>query len=167
MLVSTMQAVFHVISEPSPFKLLFQRIVVYSPQIVENYQLQSGEGLSVFFVVIWLLGDLCNLAGALMAGLLPTVILLAIYVSRGRPFFHKIPTESDFRVLFTRASIRCVISSFCLRFTGTDGNMAFGLRATFPEVLSPTHRVHESPCSEIKLFITNLLPCPDKLSNTH
>ena len=56
------------------------RIVVYSPQIVENYRLKSGEGLSVLFVVIWLLGDLCNLIGAVMAGLLPTVIILAIYV---------------------------------------------------------------------------------------
>ncbi|TDL23288.1 PQ-loop-domain-containing protein [Rickenella mellea] len=54
-------------------------IVVYTPQIYENYKLKSGEGLSVFFVVIWLLGDLCNLAGAVMAGLLPTMIILAIY----------------------------------------------------------------------------------------
>lgn len=43
---------------------LAERIVVYSPQIVENYKLKSGEGLSVPFVVIWLLGDLCNLIGA-------------------------------------------------------------------------------------------------------
>lgn len=42
------------------------RIVVYSPQIWENYQLQSGEGLSVAFVVVWLLGDLCNFVGALL-----------------------------------------------------------------------------------------------------
>lgn len=42
---------------------------MYSPQIVENYTLQSGEGLSVIFVVTWLLGDLCNLVGAGMAGL--------------------------------------------------------------------------------------------------
>ncbi|KAG8996472.1 hypothetical protein FRB94_008268 [Tulasnella sp. JGI-2019a] len=54
-------------------------IIVYSPQIFENYSLQSGEGLSVSFVVIWLLGDLSNLLGASMAGLLPTVILLAVY----------------------------------------------------------------------------------------
>ncbi|PAV17126.1 PQ-loop-domain-containing [Pyrrhoderma noxium] len=54
-------------------------IVVYSPQIVENYQLKSGEGLSVLFVLIWLLGDLCNLIGACMAGLQATVIILAIY----------------------------------------------------------------------------------------
>ena len=54
---------------------------MYSPQIYENYTLQSGEGLSVFFVIIWLLGDLCNLIGATMAGLQSTVIILAVYVS--------------------------------------------------------------------------------------
>jgi len=56
-------------------------IVVYSPQILENYHLQSGEGLSVFFVLIWLVGDLTNLFGALLAGLLPTIIILAAYYS--------------------------------------------------------------------------------------
>lgn len=55
--------------------------MVYSPQLYENYTLQSGEGVSVLFVIIWLLGDLTNLAGALLGGLLPTVILLALYVS--------------------------------------------------------------------------------------
>ncbi|KAJ8691756.1 putative vacuolar membrane transporter for cationic amino acids [Pleurotus ostreatus] len=54
-------------------------IVVYSPQIYENYSLQSGEGLSVAFVVVWLLGDLCNLVGSAVAGLLPTVIIVAAY----------------------------------------------------------------------------------------
>ena len=60
---------------------LATRIVVYSPQVYENYSLKSGEGLSVLFVVIWLLGDLTNLAGALLADLLPTVVILAVYVS--------------------------------------------------------------------------------------
>jgi uncharacterized protein with PQ loop repeat len=54
-------------------------IIVYSPQFFENYRLKSGEGVSVSFVVIWLLGDILNLSGALMAGLLPTVIILALY----------------------------------------------------------------------------------------
>ncbi|KAF9077710.1 PQ loop repeat-domain-containing protein [Rhodocollybia butyracea] len=54
-------------------------IVVYSPQIYENYSLQSGEGLSIFFVYIWLIGDTTNLAGAILAGLLPTMILLGAY----------------------------------------------------------------------------------------
>ncbi|KAF8835637.1 PQ-loop-domain-containing protein [Paxillus ammoniavirescens] len=54
-------------------------ILVYSPQIIENYQLQSGEGLSLLFIYTWLLGDLCNLVGAVMARLLPTVIILGAY----------------------------------------------------------------------------------------
>jgi uncharacterized protein with PQ loop repeat len=57
------------------------RLVVYTPQIIENYRRKSGEGLSVLFVVIWLIGDLFNLFGAILAGLLPTVIILAVYVS--------------------------------------------------------------------------------------
>ncbi|KAF8310274.1 PQ-loop-domain-containing protein [Clavulina sp. PMI_390] len=54
-------------------------LIVYSPQIYENYSRQSGEGLSVAFVVIWLLGDLFSLGGAVMAKLIPTVIVLALY----------------------------------------------------------------------------------------
>jgi hypothetical protein len=60
--------------------LLSRRVVVYSPQIYENFSLKSGEGLSIAFVVIWLAGDLFNLAGAWVAGLLPTMIILAGYV---------------------------------------------------------------------------------------
>lgn len=60
---------------------ILNRIIVYSPQILENYRLKSGEGLSVGFVVIWLLGDISNLIGSWMAGLLPTIIIIAVYVS--------------------------------------------------------------------------------------
>lgn len=35
------------------------------PQIYKNYQLQSTSGLSIFFLVIWCLGDASNLLGAL------------------------------------------------------------------------------------------------------
>ena len=58
-----------------------RRIIVYSPQIIENYQLQSGEGLSLLFVYTWLLGDVCNLGGAALAHLLPTMIILGVYAS--------------------------------------------------------------------------------------
>lgn len=54
-------------------------IIVYSPQLIENYQLQSGEGLSLLFIYIWVLGDLCNFAGAVIGQLVPTVIILAVY----------------------------------------------------------------------------------------
>ncbi|KAI0822040.1 PQ-loop-domain-containing protein [Trametes gibbosa] len=56
-------------------------LVVYSPQILENYRQQSGEGLSVSFIAIWLIGDLCNLSGAVMANLIPTIIILGAYYS--------------------------------------------------------------------------------------
>jgi len=55
--------------------------VVYAPQVWENYQMQSGDGLSVSFIVLWLAGDLTGLVGGIMAGLIPSVIILAIYVS--------------------------------------------------------------------------------------
>ncbi len=57
------------------------RILVYLPQIIENYQLQSGEGLSILFVVIWLIGDITHLVGAIIADLLPIVNIVAAYVS--------------------------------------------------------------------------------------
>ena len=60
--------------------LTIYRIVVYTPQLYENYQLKSGEGISVLFILIWLAGDLCNLFGGILAGLLPTIIILAAYV---------------------------------------------------------------------------------------
>ncbi|KZV73803.1 PQ-loop-domain-containing protein [Peniophora sp. CONT] len=56
-------------------------ILVYTPQLIENYKRKSGDGVSVPFVVIWLAGDILNLLGALIANLLPTVILLAVWYS--------------------------------------------------------------------------------------
>lgn len=36
------------------------------PQIYKNYQLQSASGLSIYFLGVWLLGDLSNLVGAIL-----------------------------------------------------------------------------------------------------
>jgi uncharacterized membrane protein len=52
-----------------------------SAPVWENYVLKSGEGLSVPFILLWLGGDLTNLIGGAMAGVLPTMIILAVYVS--------------------------------------------------------------------------------------
>ncbi|EMC93755.1 hypothetical protein BAUCODRAFT_206168 [Baudoinia panamericana UAMH 10762] len=54
-------------------------VVVFSPQIIENFRRSSAEGLSVEFVIIWLLGDVFNILGAVLQGVLPTMIILAIY----------------------------------------------------------------------------------------
>ncbi|KAF7846084.1 hypothetical protein BT93_L5277 [Corymbia citriodora subsp. variegata] len=49
------------------------------PQLLENYRNQSAEAISLAFVFVWFLGDLCNLLGALWAGLVPVVIAIAVY----------------------------------------------------------------------------------------
>ena len=54
-------------------------IVVFSPQIVENFRRSSAEGLSVEFIIIWLLGDIFNILGAVFQHVLATMLILAIY----------------------------------------------------------------------------------------
>ncbi|KAI5868172.1 PQ-loop-domain-containing protein [Durotheca rogersii] len=54
-------------------------VVVFSPQIVENFRRGSAEGLSVPFVALWLLGDVFNIIGALLQRVLPTMVVLAVY----------------------------------------------------------------------------------------
>lgn len=49
------------------------------PQVIENYRNQSAEALSLAFVIVWFLGDLSNLLGAAWAGLVPTIIAIAVY----------------------------------------------------------------------------------------
>jgi solute carrier family 66 (lysosomal lysine-arginine transporter), member 1 len=52
---------------------------VFSPQIIENWKRSSADGLSVVFIVIWLAGDFFNIFGAVLQGVLPTMIILAVY----------------------------------------------------------------------------------------
>lgn len=54
-------------------------ILVSADQIILCFKQKSGEGLSIIFLIIWLVGDLTNLVGSLWQGLIPTVIILAIY----------------------------------------------------------------------------------------
>ncbi|KAL1924255.1 uncharacterized protein VTP21DRAFT_7290 [Calcarisporiella thermophila] len=54
-------------------------ILVYTPQLIENYRRKSGEGLSLGFLLVWLLGDSMNLMGVIMEDLLFTQFLLGVY----------------------------------------------------------------------------------------
>lgn len=54
-------------------------VVVFSPQIIENFRRGSAEGLSLLFLIIWLAGDVFNVLGAVMQGVLPTMTILAVY----------------------------------------------------------------------------------------
>jgi len=49
-------------------------VVVFSPQIIENFRRSSAEGLSMAFIIIWLAGDIFNIAGAVLQGVLPTMV---------------------------------------------------------------------------------------------
>ncbi|KAF2671416.1 PQ loop repeat family protein [Microthyrium microscopicum] len=75
-------------------------IVVFSPQIAENFRTRA-EGLSVVFIVVWSAGDICNLIGGLAQKVLPTMIILAIYyllvdvVLIGQCFYYKGFTLTD------------------------------------------------------------------------
>ena len=57
----------------------YLRIFLLLPQLVENYQQGSADGISLTFLFIWFVGDVTNLAGALWARLVPTVVALAVY----------------------------------------------------------------------------------------
>jgi len=76
-------------------------VVVFSPQIIENFRRGSADGLSIVFIVVWLLGDVFNILGAILQGVLPTMIILAVYytladiVLLGQCFYYRGFTLSD------------------------------------------------------------------------
>ncbi|GIZ49979.1 hypothetical protein CKM354_001299400 [Cercospora kikuchii] len=54
-------------------------IFLLVPQLAENYNNGHADGVSLTFLFIWFFGDITNFAGAIWAGLVPTVIALAVY----------------------------------------------------------------------------------------
>src|SRR6202012_4648201 len=76
-------------------------VVVFSPQIIENFRRGSAEGLSIVFLVIWLAGDVFNILGAILQGVLPTMVILAFYytladvVLMGQVFYYRGFTLTD------------------------------------------------------------------------
>ncbi|CAK7267141.1 Putative vacuolar membrane transporter for cationic amino acids [Sporothrix epigloea] len=54
-------------------------VVVFSPQIIENFRRSSTDGLSLQFIIVWLAGDVFNILGAILQGVLPTMVILAVY----------------------------------------------------------------------------------------
>ncbi|KAJ9149598.1 PQ-loop-domain-containing protein [Coniochaeta hoffmannii] len=54
-------------------------VVVFTPQIVENFRRGGADGLSLQFIIVWLAGDVFNILGAVLQDVLPTMIILAIY----------------------------------------------------------------------------------------
>ncbi|KAL2354750.1 PQ loop repeat-domain-containing protein [Cryomyces antarcticus] len=84
-------------------------VVVFSPQILENFQRKSADALSVAFIVIWLAGDIFNILGGVLQGVLPTMNILAVYytfadlVLLGQLFYYRGFTFKD-TVAFNKSS---------------------------------------------------------------
>ncbi|GME71293.1 unnamed protein product [[Candida] boidinii] len=75
--------------QPSPLRIALSGIagstslacwfVLLLPQLIEQWRFKSADGISIQFLIMWFLGDIFNLMGALLAGLLPQVVLLAVW----------------------------------------------------------------------------------------
>ena len=76
-------------------------VVVFSPQIFESFRRSSTDGLSIVFIVVWLLGDVFNILGAVLQGVIPTMTILAVYytfadiILLGQCFYYRGFTLSD------------------------------------------------------------------------
>ncbi|RKP35498.1 PQ loop repeat-domain-containing protein [Dimargaris cristalligena] len=54
-------------------------IIVFVPQLYENYQRGNAESLSIHFLLLWVVGDIFNLLGSVFQDVLLTTILLSFY----------------------------------------------------------------------------------------
>lgn len=54
-------------------------VVVFTPQIWTNFATRSADGLSMSFVILWLIGDFFNIFGAVLQNVEWVLIFLAIY----------------------------------------------------------------------------------------
>lgn len=58
---------------------LFFYFISMMPQWISNYKRKSTDGLSLRFIMIWFLGDMANVMGALFTQQLPTMIYTGSY----------------------------------------------------------------------------------------
>lgn len=42
-------------------------ILLAIPQIIENVKNKRADGISIYFLLLWLIGDICNLVGSLLS----------------------------------------------------------------------------------------------------
>ncbi|KAH7020430.1 PQ loop repeat protein [Ilyonectria destructans] len=54
-------------------------VVVFSPQIIQNFRNKKADAVSLPFLLIWLVGDIFNVVGSVLQKVLTSMIVLAIY----------------------------------------------------------------------------------------
>lgn len=130
----------HASHRPSPIAKFGSLVVVFSPQIIQNFQRSSADALSIQFIIVWLLGDVFNIIGAIMQGVLPTMVQppfpAALRCSRFANIHHH---RSSWR--FT---IRLPISYFCCNASITAASP--GKTTQLPRLSLTLNLANEQPC---------------------
>ncbi|VDM46455.1 unnamed protein product [Toxocara canis] len=49
------------------------------PQLLQNYRTKRCEGLSIFFLLFWIVGDSCNMTGAILTNQQPIQKIIGVY----------------------------------------------------------------------------------------
>ena len=80
-------------------------VVVFTPQIVENFRRKSAEAVSIWFIVIWLAGDLFNIAGAVLQRVLATMVSTKNLDVKGKDFSSVPPVVFEKIETFWNASL--------------------------------------------------------------
>ncbi|PGH16340.1 hypothetical protein AJ79_01882 [Helicocarpus griseus UAMH5409] len=117
-------------------------VVVFSPQIIENFRRGSADGLSLLFLVVWLAGDIFNILGAVLQGVLPTMIILAVYYTLAdivllcQCFYYRGFTLSDTKPS-KRNSISSIISAISQGERQQNGNRTEDTEPGQPSEHSP------------------------------
>jgi len=58
---------------------LFLWLVPLIPQLYENYRRKRCEAFSFFFLLFWIVGDMCNMTGAVLTDQLPLQKVIGVY----------------------------------------------------------------------------------------
>ncbi|KAG5927854.1 hypothetical protein E4U42_001696 [Claviceps africana] len=138
-------------------------ICLLLPQLIANYKAKSADGLSMAFLIVWLLGDACNLMGALFTKLAPSAIALATYfcfldaILIGQTGYYKV------KAAHRRASARR--ETFLVAESTCEGSPLLGRRRSSTDlpgshVRHDTHR--ESALEPIRKVVTGEDETPER-----
>ncbi|VDM20324.1 unnamed protein product [Wuchereria bancrofti] len=61
------------------FISLFLWLLPIIPQLLHNYRIKRCDGLSIYFILFWIVGDSCNTAGALLTDQQPLQKVIGVY----------------------------------------------------------------------------------------
>lgn len=112
-------------------------------QLWVNYKRKNGDGLSMTFLVIWLAGDLFNLAGVILQDLLPTMVNIE---EENRP-----SSDIDHLPLFFFFSLLLPKFLLALWYTVADMGLIW-------QVLYYRRSIHRHPSLEEDSFIDENAP---------